>query len=75
MWMILIFSKYIMHELLDFGKSYWIYDYLFKKNRLYVPDSSIHELFVREAHKDKKYGILVLPKLWLYCMNTFIGWR
>ena len=28
-------------------------DYLFKENRLCIPDSSIHELLVREAYGGK----------------------
>ena len=34
-----------------FDKFYMMDDYLFKKNRLCVPASSLHELLVRETHK------------------------
>jgi len=45
-----------------FGKFYLMDGYLFKENRLYVPTSSIRELFVRKAYKG---GL----------MGHFIGWK
>ena len=33
-----------------FGKFYKLDGYLFRENKLYVPNSSMRELFVREAH-------------------------
>jgi hypothetical protein len=37
-------------ENLVFGKFYRIEKYLFKQNKLYIPNSYMHELFVCEAH-------------------------
>ena len=42
-----------------FGKFYRLDGYLFRKNRLCVPNSSMHELLVHEAHGDGKWVILV----------------
>ena len=46
-------EMYNAYELLDFSKSYWMDDYLFKENKLCIPDSSMRELLVREAHGGK----------------------
>ena len=43
-------SKYRACEKAAFGKFYKLDGYLFKKNRLCVPDSSMRELLLCEAH-------------------------
>ena len=43
-------SVYGACEKTTFGKFYRLDEYLFRKNRLCVPNSSMHELLVREAH-------------------------
>jgi hypothetical protein len=43
-------SVFAACEKAAFGKFYRLDGYLFGENRLYVPNSSMHELLVREAH-------------------------
>ena len=49
-------SVYGACEKTTFGKFYRLDGYLFKKNRLCVPNSSMRELFVREAHRGGLMG-------------------
>jgi len=48
-------------------------NYLFKENKLYVPDNFMHELLIHEAHMGGLMNTLVLGRLYRFCMNTFIG--
>jgi hypothetical protein len=36
-----------------------------------MPNSSMHELLIHEAHGVVEWHILVLPRLYMYYMNTF----
>ena len=47
--------------------------YLFRENKLYVPDNFMHELLIHEAHMSGLMNTLVLGRLYRFCMNTFIG--
>ena len=42
-------NEYEASKKSTYGKFYRFNGYLFRKNIIYVPDSSIHELLVREA--------------------------
>ena len=58
---------------LAFGKFYLMDDYLFKKNKLCVPTSSLRELLVRKAYGGGLMGLFGEP--WMFCMSISIGQR
>jgi hypothetical protein len=54
-----------------FDKFYLMDSYLFKENRLWFPTSSLHELFIHEAH-----GLMShfrVAKTWKCCISISIG--
>ena len=48
-------------------------DYLFRENKLYVPDNFMHELLIHEAHMGGLMNTLVLGRLYRFCMNILLA--
>ena len=60
-------------ENFDFGKFYRLDGYLFKENKLYLPNSSMRELLVREAHSGGLMGHFGVKKT-LDTLNEYFFW-
>ncbi|RVW59412.1 Transposon Ty3-I Gag-Pol polyprotein [Vitis vinifera] len=70
-------SVYGACEKAAFGKFYRLDEYLFRENRLCVPNSSMRELLVREAHGELVLDALPIgmPKLESYHMDYTLLYR
>ena len=64
---------YFMHIQILFGKFYRLDEYLFKENRLYIPNNSRHGVFVCKAYRGGLMGNFDVTKTLDVLQNTFIG--
>ncbi|KAG8496940.1 hypothetical protein CXB51_008105 [Gossypium anomalum] len=56
------YEKYYHHE-----------GYLFREGKLCIPNGSVREVLVNEAHGGRLMATFKLLKYWPYCKNIFIG--
>ena len=68
------FSKfYDAYEKVTFERYYRHNGFLFRDNRLCVPMSSMHELFMREAHEDEFMEHFSVVKT-LHVLHDYLYW-
>ena len=68
-------SLYEAYEKVAFRKFYRLDGYLFRENRLYVPNCAMRELLVREAHGGGLMGHFGIRKTLDVLQEHFFWWK